>query len=348
MMDRLKKQNINFKVFAPCSYNFNYDGNEKYLIKAPCFNKLDRLLFYYKYNKVYKDLLNRVDVKDYSLLHAHSLFANGYIAYKIYKEYNIPYIVAVRNTDINVFFKYFIYLRKLGENILENACKIIFISNAYKQKLIEKYIPKDKMKIIDEKSIVLPNGIDSYFLDVKSKPKNLKNNNLNIVYTGRIDNNKNLITTIKCCDKLLSQKYNVKLTVIGKIVAKKYDRIMNKYKFINYLGEKNKEEIVEIYKDMDIFVMPSKHETFGLAYVEAMSQGLPVIYTESEGFDKFFIDGKVGYPMKYNDYKKMAKNIELIINDYNRMSRACIECSKEFNWESITKKYIKLYNDVIK
>jgi len=347
-MDKFKEHNFNFMVYAPCSYDYNYKGDEPYLLQMKCFNKLDRLMFYYKYKKIYKSLINNVNVKEFNLLHAHSLFANGYIAYRIYKEYKIPYIVAVRNTDMNVFFKYFINLRKLGINILENASKIIFISNTYKDKLLKKYIPENKRKIIEEKCIVLPNGIDNYFLENISESKKLKDNTLNLVYTGRIDINKNLITTIKCCEKFLKYKYKVSLTVIGKITTKKYKNIIPKYDFINYVGSKNKEEIVNIYKNMNIFVMPSKHETFGLTYVEAMSQGLPIIYTKNEGFDKFFDEGVVGYPIKYNDYKEMAEKIDLIVEDYQHMSQKCIENSLSFNWEDISLKYIETYQGITK
>lgn len=347
LMERFKEKNVDFKVFAPCSYDYNYNGNEEYLISEKCFNKIDRLCFHYKYNKVYNKLIDTVNVKEYDLLHAHSLFSNGYIAYKIYEKYKIPYVVAVRNTDINVFFKYCIQLRKLGQRILENASKIIFISNAYKEKLLEKCVPNNMKKNIEEKCVVIPNGIDDYFLlNCEKQPKKIENNTLNLVYTGRADKNKNLITTIKCCDTYLKGKYNIKLNVIGKITYKKYKRIFNNYDFINYLGPKNKEEIVEIYKNMNIFVMPSKHETFGLTYVEAMTQGLPVIYTKNEGFDKFFEDGLVGYPIKYNDYSQMAEKIELIINNYQIMSRNCIRESKRFNWNDISQEYINLYNNL--
>ena len=348
MMDRFEEQKLDFKVFAPCAFGYNYDGAEKYLIKAPCFKKWDRLFFYYKYRKVFNKLMEVENVKEYDILHAHSLFSNGYIAYRIFKQYNIPYVVAVRNTDINTFFKYFIYLRKLGINILESASKIIFISNAYKEKLLERYIPKEKRENINKKSIVLPNGIDDYFLNTVCEPKTLSGNKLNLVYTGRVDSNKNLITTIKCCDKILKNKYDVNLTVIGKIVDKKYNKIIKERPYINYVGEKNKEEIVQIYKNMNIFVMPSKHETFGLTYVEAMSQGLPVIYTKNEGFDQFFPEGEVGFAMKYDDYEEMAKNIDEIVNNYNTISANCVEKSKKFNWKEIAEQYIDLYKTLWK
>lgn len=346
-MDNLKNNNLEFKVFAPCDYNNIYEGNEEYLVQEKCFNKFDRLIFHYKYNKVYNALLAKIQVEDYDILHAHSLFSNGYIAYRIFQKYNIPYIVAVRNTDINVFFKYFVYLRKLGINILKNAKRIIFISNAYKNKIL-KYVPDEYEQEIIDKSIVLPNGIDNYFLDNISEPKRLKTKELNLVFTGRIDKNKNIDTTIKCCNEILKSKYLIKFTVIGSIACKKYYNMFKKYDFINYVGVKNKEEIIEIYRNMDIFVMPSKHETFGLVYAEAMTQGLPVIYTKNEGFDQFFDDGVVGYSMQHNDYKKMAENIELIINNYTSMSKNCVEKSTQFNWNTVAKKYIQLYNEIKK
>lgn len=344
-MDNLVKQGSELTVYGPCSYDNGYDGNERYLVKAKCFNKLDRLVFHYKYQKVYNKLIQDINVNEYDLLHAHSLFANGYIAYKIFQEYHIPYIVAVRNTDINTFFKYFIYLRKLGIKILENASKIILISQAYKDKLL-KYIPKDKKKSIQAKCIVVPNGIDSYFLENKKQPKKWNKKTLNLVFTGRIDENKNLITTIRCCDKMLKNKYNVKLTIIGPIIYKRYKKILKKYDFINYVGQKNKEEIINIYEDMDIFVMPSKHETFGLVYVEAMTQGLPVIYTKNEGFDQFYKNGEVGYPINYNDYKEMAEKIDLILQNYEKISQNCIKNSQSFNWGDVASTYMNIYKEI--
>lgn len=347
LMDKLIENKIKLDVFAPCNYKYYYNGAENYLIQEKCFNKFDRLFFHYKYNKVYKHLENRIDIKNYKLLHAHSLFSNGYVAYQAFKSYNIPYIVAVRNTDINVFFKYFIYLRRLGIEILSRASAIIFISNSYKEILLKKYVPKEKYEKINSKSYVLPNGIDDYFFENKGLGKKRENKReLNLVYTGKVDENKNLITTINCCNQILRDKYDVRLTVIGKILSKRYKKLINKNDFINYVGPKKMSEIIDIYKDMDIFVMPSKHETFGLTYVEAMSQGLPVIYTKNEGFDQFFEPGEVGYPINYNDYNAMGRKIELILDNYSNISENCIKKSLDFNWSDISKKYIEIYEKI--
>ena len=71
---------------------------------SQCFRRAERLLFHLKHERVIKDLRGRSNMEQYNMAHAHSLFSNGYIAYRLKKELGLPYIVAVRNTDVNVFF----------------------------------------------------------------------------------------------------------------------------------------------------------------------------------------------------------------------------------------------------
>lgn len=65
-------------------------------------------------NQIEKDY----NLYDYDLIHAHTLFTNGYSAMKLAEKYDRPYIVTVRSTDINFFFKYFIHLRGFGLGVL--------------------------------------------------------------------------------------------------------------------------------------------------------------------------------------------------------------------------------------
>src|SRR5690606_2930407 len=52
-------------------------------------------------------------------------------------------------------------------------------------------------------------------------------------------------------------------------------------------------KLKEHFSEADVFVMPSRNETFGLVYVEAMLQGLPILYTSNEGIDGFYKE-KIG------------------------------------------------------
>lgn len=345
LFNSLEKFNIEEDAYV--FVDKNHEIKEEYpsnVYISKCYNKYDRLFFHVKHTKVLNDIKNKMDLGKYDIMHAHSLFSNGYIAYKLNQEYNIPYIVAVRNTDVNVFFDKMIHLRAMGVNILKNAEKIIFISEPYKKYTINKFIPEKHKEEINNKSVVIPNGIDEFWLNNKFKDRNIpQKNKVKLIYAGRIDTNKNIDTTIKACELLMKQGYEVNYKVIGKIANEKYKSIINENPFIQYIPHSPKEDLIKHYRDSDIFIMPSKHETFGLVYAEAMSQGLPIIYTRGQGFDGQFSEGEVGYSVQYNSPEEIAERIKDILKNYEAISNNCIEKVDRFDWDRIAKEYVRLY-----
>ena len=238
-----------------------------------------------------------------------------------------------------------IHLRKLGINILKEADQVIFLSVSYRDQTIEKYVPKHLQKAIYNKVSIIPNGIDNFwFKNIATTKKTLEIPNLKLLQVGDINKNKNIETTVKAVDTLISNGYNVKLSIVGKV---KDQKIYNKIKdldYVDYLGYRSKEELISIYRDNDIFVMPSIHETFGLVYPEAMSQGLPVIYTRGQGFDGQFEDGEVGFAVNCFDSNEIAERIIDINENYNKISNCCIRLVDKFDWVNISKKYKTLYS----
>ena len=89
--------------------------------------------------------------------------------------------------------------------------------------------------------------------------------------------------------------------------------------------------------------MPSKYETFGLVYPEAMSRGLPVIYTKGQGFDKYFKDGEVGYPIQYDSVSEGVKVVIDIMSNYTFISNNAKDNSKRFSWDIISNDYKNIY-----
>ncbi len=331
-LNKKSKINVEIEEFVKIEYTYPY---------------IFRLFFPLKHLKTYRCFRNYLNTnKSVDILHAHSLFSNGYIAYKANKEFGIPYIVAVRNTDMNVFFKYMLFLRPMAREILKNSAKIIFVSEGYRQKCISKYIiNENQKKILYSKSEVIVNGINKMFLSNK-RCKNRLNESINLMYVGEISKNKNLSTSIKACEILIKNGHKVNFTVIGEIKNSKLNKILNK-NFITYHTKKKQEELMDFYRKSDVFLMPSKYETFGLVYAEAMSQGLPVIYTRGQGFDKQFEEGVVGFSVKYNDAKQIAVRILDIYKNYNEISKNAYELSSKFDWDAISETYQKIYEDII-
>ena len=93
--------------------------------------------------------------------------------------------------------------------------------------------------------------------------------------------------------------------------------------------------------------MPSITETFGLTYVEAMSQGLPVIYSKGQGFDGRFKEGHIGYHVRSKDTKDIANKIIGITKNYKTISENCTKESLLFNWNEISTEYKEIYKDIL-
>lgn len=340
---------LDISVFLPVSSVIDNDKEYgPYTTISKNHNKYDRFFFKLKQSKIYRDIVDSYDVKKFSIIHAHSLFTNGYIAMKLKKSFGIPYVVAVRNTDVNTFFKKMFHLRWIGLKILENSDRVIFLSESYKKEVLEKYVPASKKAEINEKISVIPNGIDDFwFENIGDEKEELQSSNLKFLQIGDIDKNKNIETSVKAIELLIEKGYRVKLDVVGKIKDQSvFDKIKD-LEFVNYLGTKSKEELLEIYRKNDIFILPSINETFGLVYAEAMSQGIPVIYTKGQGFDGQFNDGEVGFSVNSSDVIDITNKIIEIIETYKLLSEKALLLCGKFKWENISDEYNDVYLNIL-
>ncbi|MBO0991442.1 glycosyltransferase family 4 protein [Bacillus sp. SD088] len=352
LYDKQVRDGIGIDVFVPVPTSHidnNFDYGE-YTKVSESYSKYDRAFFHIKNGKILRGVIKNFKVDNYSLIHAHSLFTNGYIAYKLKEKYNTPYIVAVRNTDVNVFFKKMIHLRNLGVNILKSAEYIIFLSDSYKKLVINNYIPSKDRSIIERKIRVIPNGIDHFWFrnkfDRKENPLK-QTEKVRILQVGDINRNKNQSATVQAIKLLIDEGYKIKYTIVGNV---KDNEIFNKItseKFVDYIPPLPKERLLEVYRNNDIFVMPSITETFGLVYAEAMSQGLPIIYTKNQGFDGQFYDGEVGYSVNCFDKENIKDRLIQVIKNHQQISSDNIHRCQKFDWKEINNQYIELYKRMI-
>lgn len=326
----------------------SFSSNKFNTILSPILNKSDSIFFRKRIKKTYNNLNSQINFNKFDVTHAHFLFTDGALALKIFEEYRIPYIVAVRNTDLNLYYKYFPHLKKIGEKIIFNAKKVIIISPSYKEKII-KYL--SNKNILESKLALIPNGVDDFWIKNQSiERKNKIKNEIKFLFIGEITKNKNLKQTVGFLEKL-SEYYKVKFTVIGKKLDgfKELDLLSKKFKWIHILPPiYNKVKLKNYYRDCDFFIMLSKTETFGLVFVESLTQGVPIIYTKGEGIDGYFQNGEVGYRIDIveNSFLDFKLNIKKMVESYDLLSKNCVRQSKSFNWNRISKKYINIYNQI--
>ncbi|MGL5904919.1 MAG: glycosyltransferase family 4 protein [Cetobacterium sp.] len=304
------------------------------------FDWYDKFLIFSKMFKVEKITEKELQNKHYNLIHSHTLFTNGYAALRMKEKYDIDYIVSVRNTDVNVFFKKAIFLRRLGLKILKNAKKIIFISESLKKNFFEKYVSKKDLIELKHKSLVISNGIDDFWLKNKKEYKNyFYRDKINLLFVGALDDNKDalgLAQMIKDCK--LSKEVVLRIVGDGKN-KHKIESLAKEYpdKIIYYGKVKKKEKLEEIYSMTDIFIMVSKYETLGMVYLEALTQRIPIIYTKGQSVDGM-ISGKILFSNYYKDYSNLLELIKYIVSKIK---------NKEFDEEFKKEKFDRFLFDNI-
>ena len=342
-------------IFVPCrsieeiGKNKNIKLNNVQYFYCKILNKFDRLLFRRKIIKTTKAAMNFQ--KNADIVHAHFLFSDGAIALEYYYKFNTPYIVAVRNTDINYFFKYMIHLRNTGIEILKHASKIIFLSSSYKFQLLNNYIPNDIRKDIESKSLVIPNGVAPFWIENIFKSNKILKNPISIVYVGDFSKNKNIQNTISALSLMRKNGLQIIFSIVGgggDYQNQIFKLIRSNSSWIKYFPRtNNKSELKSIFQESHIFCMPSKFETFGLAYIEAMTQGLPVVFTKNQGIDGYFEAGEIGVAVENNNIENFILGIHEILNNYKFMSNNCLKHSKLFSWDIISHQYLELYKSLI-
>ena len=307
--------------------------------------KSDRIFYTHKINKITKDVEEEVLLSEINLIHAHTWYSDGGVAYELYKKHNIPYVITVRNTDLNLFYKYAYHLRKFGREIIENANKVFFISPSYHKRFF-KLKPFINNESIINKSEVIPNGIDDFWINNYKSPKQKLQDVPVLLFIGKFAKGKNVLRLIEAVNTLNKTGTPCELNLVGgggneeKEVLTKVEQS----EYINFHGKIfDKRLLQKQFESADIFVMPSHKETFGLVYIEAISQGLPVIYTQNEGIDGFYKE--VGLAVNPNQKISVVNAIKEVIENYNPLQDLKTSIITNHDWLNIARTYKNIYQN---
>ncbi len=120
------------------------------------------------------------------------------------------------------------------------------------------------------------------------------------------------------------------------------------YEKVTFVGNvKNPMELLNIG---DVFMLPSESESFGLAALEAMAVGLPVISTNTGGLPEVNRHGVTGMMSDVGDVEDMAKNVLFLLSDEKRLKKFSDNArirATDFSLDKILPQYEALYNSVL-
>ena len=227
---------------------------------------------------------------------------------------------------------------KLEKKGLQLADVIVSVSEEnkkYYQKIYSKY-PK-----ILRKFVVIPVGIDLNSFRHVNKEKarkkyGFKESDKIVVYTGRLEKEKNLRLLIKTCHDA-----GVKLFLVGngreeknlKDYAAKLESDTRFHSFVN------NDSIPEILACGNIFALTSLYEGFPTVVVEALAAGLPVISTDVGDIRKLVINGKTGFIVSE---KTIVRKLKLLMRNHSKYKHNSIRKANDFSWDKIGKKIVKV------
>jgi len=173
-----------------------------------------------------------------------------------------------------------------------------------------------------------------------------------IVHVSNFRPVKHVPDVIRVFHRLRTEGLAIKLLLIGdgpdRVPAEHLARELGVYEDLRFLGKQ--EPIEEILSIADLFLMPSGSETFGLAALEAMACGVPVVASNIGGLPELIIEGETGYLCPLGDIEAFTDRARRILTDetlQQRMSAAARHRAEEFDTSHIVPRYEAYYEQVL-
>jgi L-malate glycosyltransferase len=297
-----------------------------------------------------------VDVVKYEkldLLHCHYAIPHAsaaYMAQQILESQGIkiPYITTLHGTDITLVGKDPSFEPVITFAINKSTI-VTAVSESLKQ---DTYAHFQITRPIE----VVPNFIcvQDYQLpeNKKYKERYAPNNEFIITHISNFRKVKRVQDVIAIFKIILDKGYNVKMLFVGdgpeRAVIERQCREWGVCGKIMMLG--NLKSTKEVLGISDVFLLPSETESFGLAALEAMASGVPVIATNTGGIPEVVTHGEDGFLSNVGDVADMAKNLELLLNNpekHEQFKENAVKGAYRFDIKNILPIYESLYEKAL-
>ena len=291
------------------SFHYEYDEKEK-ILKIP---GIKTGIYDSRLTSIYPlQALNKIKSWNLDIIHSQTEFAIGTFARLFAKQYNIPIV----HTYHTMYEDYVHYITKGYFN--RSSKKIVgYLTKFYCDKTINELIvpTKKAYDLFKEKYNVqrnihiIPTGIEVerfYRENINEKELNnlkkqykIKRSDFTLIFVGRIAEEKNVPYLIEVMKKIIKEKPNIKLLIIGDGPDKeKYEKLSKKLKTdknIIFTGKVAWDKIPLYYCIGNAFISASTTETQGLTIIEAMAASLPALCINDESFSGTVINDLNGY-----------------------------------------------------
>jgi glycosyltransferase involved in cell wall biosynthesis len=240
-----------------------------------------------------------------------SSFIERFVLCALCRLRNVPVVLLIRNsallkikdgTSIASFFK-------LG---LRLPYKVILQGEKWSTHLISLGVSKDRLEVI-------PSWLSDEW-EIGSVAKKVETGQtIRFIFIGWLVKDKGIVEILEACRALRDEGYQFNFTLVGGgTFLDSTAAFISKYHLndiVTIAGWQGKEEIRSLLSSSHVFVLPTYHEGFPNALMEAMSVGLPAISTDVGAITETLIDEVNGYVIKVGDAKDLTNAMKKYINN---------------------------------
>ena len=296
-----------------------------------------------------------VDVARYhklDLFHVHYAIPHASVAFlakQILKDYNmhVPVITTLHGTDITLVGKNKSYEPVVSFSI-NHSDGVTAVSEFLKKSTLEHFS-------VDRDIRVIYNFVDKARFQRQNKQHFKRmiasHGEKILIHTSNMRKVKRVDDVIQVFAKVL-ERLPSKLLMVGDGPERRRledkTREMGIADNVIFLG--SQDPVEEIYAVGDAFIMPSENESFGLAALEAMACGVPVISSNAGGLPELVLEGKTGFTSNIGDIEKMANDTLTLLADEEKwkvFSAAAAEYANDYTIDNIVPAYEDYYTEVV-
>jgi len=256
------------------------------------------------------------DEAELDVLHAHYAIPHaicGYLACQIAKSTKLRMVTTLHGTDITLVGSDTSF-RGLTTFGIEQSDGVTAVSEFLKRKTIEVFSPRRAIRVI-------PNFVDTERYAPRPpsecrRERYAKKGERILVHISNFRPSKRVTDAVRVFAAVRREVPAV-LLMVGDGVERSQSREvaveLGVERYVRYLGQMDAVE--DVLGCGDLFLLPSEHESFGLAALEAMSSGVPVIGTTAEGLPELIRPGETGYLLAVGDVEGMSRRAIEILSD---------------------------------
>lgn len=321
---------------------------------------LNMLLMYIYFHRVKGKIRKLLEDRQVDILHTHleysdimglSLFLGNNKSFNGKKK--IKWIVNIHGPWFSLFYDEHEFpgafnsiFQMLLQKIFHTADKVVFVSK-YLYDQVKICFPSEDW---NNKGLVIHNGLDL------SKAENLPDyrvkKGFNMLFPGGPKLKKGGDILIEAVNEVVNEDLDINLYIALDVPEDHIiRRMVRDYQLedrVNFVGFLKTKDYMSLLSQMDVLVLPSRMEPFGMVYLEAMSLGIPVIASNIGGGVEIVKNKRNGLLVSPNP-KSVAEAIFAMYNDPNmrkKMSKNNLEDIINFSWNKIIRNYLQVYQDL--